>query len=81
MRNWRERRGQPMEWGPHGPRRRRYTGEELRAIRAANGVGRPFRDIVARGLAGETTDRDWSWLWGVAQVKQMYGKWRRPSGK
>lgn len=33
--------GRPHERGPNGVRRRQYTGEELRAIRARNGVGRP----------------------------------------
>lgn len=35
----------PHERGPHGLRRRKYSGDELRAIRAEKGVGRPaFKD-------------------------------------
>jgi len=30
-----------FEIGPHGPRRRKYTSDQLRAIRAEKGVGRP----------------------------------------
>lgn len=54
--------------GPRQP----YTGEQLRAIRKKNGVGRPPR--LYRDYEPDMLDKKWSWLWQVKQVNAMAAK-------
>ena len=55
----------PYEHGPNGWRRRQYSGEELRAIRARNGVGR----APARQFGND------AWVRRCHQVNAMYMRW------